>query len=763
MKIFLVYLALNDWQAPKYSYGLGYISSVLKEKGYSVNQFTLSNKNDLKILKNRIISEKPQLIGFSATSSQFNQLKLILPEIRKVTKSFLVCGGVHTTLKPEDIHKITEIDAIIRGEGEYPMLELANSLKKGKLNTKIKSIWFRKNGKIIQNPVRPLIENLDTLPFPDKKLINYQELINDCNGLARFIFSRGCTFKCTYCSNLALSKIYPNKPRYFRQLSPERAIEEIKQDLREFNIRRLSFDDDTFSLNKNWFYKFLNLYSKEIKLPFECNIRIGTVNEDMLRTLKQSGATNIKIGVEHGNENFRKEVLGRNITNQEIIQIVNICKKINLPYTLFLMVGLPGENPRLFQDTISLSKKTGGEFDLSIFQPYPGTKLYEKCKDQITSIPQNFLERRTAVINYENFTKKEIQKSFDTFNRRVYGRKYYLKSAQTKIDRNLGKIGKVVKRILSNIEEKRDSKNPFYKISAKTKDRFWNLKRLNSNLISEISFAIKIRDLKKEKQNSYPVTPTKKMKINLVYFSCKNHFNILFDSLKSLEKLNSKNLGKVYLCIDRKDKLTSSQTSEIKKLNLNTRILLSKYKLSTRGHSNLMSEIIAFNQISREISQEDYLAKVDSDVLFISERIFQEVIASNFEVIGDNWAMPCIPNFFPNGFMQGGMYFVKNSTVSKLNTLNLRNSIKEIKNAFNISLEECSEDFVMSHLFRKISGNINFAHYILQFDRFNPSLEKIFSAIRKNKGKYSIIHLWGGEKGPRKYWQEINELIQKAR
>lgn len=263
MKIFLVYLVIDSPQDNGYNYGLGYIASVLKKGGHQINYIVLKNKDDILDFYKKVRADVPDIIGFSVTTSQFYFLKDIVKESKRISNSFILCGGVHPTLKPECIYEIPELDAIARGEGEFPMLELANAFEQKKEFHNIKNFWFRKDDKIIKNEIRPLIANLNEIPFPDKNSLDYQKVINEARGANRFIFSRGCPFNCTYCSNKALSQVYPDPHHYFRQISPERAIEEIKQDLEKYKFKYLVFDDDTISLNKKWFFDFFNLYKKK--------------------------------------------------------------------------------------------------------------------------------------------------------------------------------------------------------------------------------------------------------------------------------------------------------------------------------------------------------------------------------------------------------------------------------------------------------------------------------------------------------------------
>jgi len=416
MKITLVYLAIDCSRDMGYSYGLGYIAAILKSGGHDVDYVALKEKKQISRLIESVRVRKPGIVALSATTSQMNFVNDLARKIKSVSSSFVICGGVHTTLRPECILEFPELCAIARGEGEYPLLELADALENNANYLNIRNLWFRENDKVIRNEVRPLIRNLDELPFPDKNCLDYQYVIDQGHKSARFIFSRGCTFDCSYCSNKALSGVYPDSHHYFRQRSPEKAMEEIELDARKFDFDFITFDDDTISLNKKWFYDFFLLYKQTFNFPFRCNLRVGTVNEDMMAFLKEAGATKIGIGIEHGNEEFRRTVLKRNISNKQIVDTFKLCDRYGISHEDFIMVGFPFENKKLFLDTVRLCRKVSAKGPVRIFQPYPGTELGRICeKNNWLPDKKFFIEREEAVIGYPGFTKEEIQLCYLAF------------------------------------------------------------------------------------------------------------------------------------------------------------------------------------------------------------------------------------------------------------------------------------------------------------------------------------------------------------
>jgi len=414
MRISLVYLVIDSPQDTRYSYGLGYVAAVLKSGGHDVTCHALGDDADVRDFVRYAHDRRPGLIGLSCTSSQFAYVADIARDIKQRCECMVVCGGVHPTLRPECLLAAPDVDAVVRGEGEYPLLELASAVESGSDWRSIPNLAWREGSEIRLNPTRAFIEDLDALPMPDKTSLDYQAVIDRAGGADRFIFSRGCTFTCTYCSNWALSQLCEGP--YFRQQSPSRAIDEIRRDRERFRFSRIVFDDDTITLRKDWFYEFFTQYKREFSYPFACNLRVGTVDEDMVRLLKDAGARTVVMGIEHGNEEFRRTVLKRPMSNRRIVETFDLCHRLGLETCGQAIVGFPGETPKLFRDTARLCRRVSVRNPISIFQPYPGTELGDLCERNgwLPSRTQ-YRERREAVIDFPGFRRRQIQLCADVF------------------------------------------------------------------------------------------------------------------------------------------------------------------------------------------------------------------------------------------------------------------------------------------------------------------------------------------------------------
>ena len=256
------------------------LSGFLKASGYETSYLELILKKDLDgkskiIIAARVNDFRPDLIGISSYQLTFEWVKQICDYVKSKFSIPIIIGGYHATLAPEEVINYSTVDIICRGEGEYPLLNLLEDMGKDRNNYKIKNLWFKKGGKIIKNKIRPLIIDLDSLPFVDRDILNYQKLLDE-SGEKRYLSvmgSRGCPYNCSNCSNHALQSIYPNKSKYVRLRSVDNIIEEIKKALKKYSFEGVSFEDDTFTLYQKWLEEFCIKYKKEIGLNFRCNAR----------------------------------------------------------------------------------------------------------------------------------------------------------------------------------------------------------------------------------------------------------------------------------------------------------------------------------------------------------------------------------------------------------------------------------------------------------------------------------------------------------
>ncbi|MCK4248297.1 MAG: cobalamin-dependent protein, partial [Candidatus Omnitrophica bacterium] len=236
------------------SLGIEYLSSVLKQKGHKVNlvfdpslfddkywlhiPFLYKLFDKKKKIIDKIINSKPDFIAFSVITDTYQRCCQLAKELKKRSNAKIIFGGIHPTSVPEQVIMKQFVDYVVVGEGEDALLDLVE----GKQDAG--NIWFKNNNGIVKNEVRPLIKNLDEIPFPDKELFNKYIPHNKSYSI---MTSRDCPFNCHYCCNSILHRLYGflNRKR-----SPQNVLEELKWAKERFNFKQVFFLDDTFSSNK---------------------------------------------------------------------------------------------------------------------------------------------------------------------------------------------------------------------------------------------------------------------------------------------------------------------------------------------------------------------------------------------------------------------------------------------------------------------------------------------------------------------------------
>lgn len=350
------------------------LSSVLKRAGHKVEVYILNNIS----IPKEIYLEKPDVIAFSSITGQHKWVLSIAKEIKRNFPKDLVTimGGPHATFIPEVIEN-PYVDIVCRGEGEEALLELCNRLDKKEDKSDILNLWIKNNGTIYKNDVRPLIPDLDRLPLPDRTIYYKYRFLKD-NPVKGFMFSRGCAYDCSFCYNHIYKQLYKGKGRYIRYRSIEQCIEELKMVKSLYGMRMVSLEDDTLHLDKDWLYEFLDRYKKEIKLPFFCNIRADIDSEEIIKALSYAGCSGVYFGIESGDEYLRNNLLKKEVTDNQIIQLAKWLKKYRIRMWTENMFCLPHETFSQALKTIKVNQdiKPDG-LCAEIFQPYPKTELAE--------------------------------------------------------------------------------------------------------------------------------------------------------------------------------------------------------------------------------------------------------------------------------------------------------------------------------------------------------------------------------------------------
>ncbi|MBI2865589.1 MAG: B12-binding domain-containing radical SAM protein [Chloroflexi bacterium] len=388
MKVLFVYPDFHVNKRPKgsvsyepagwYNEGLASLSAVLKRRGHDTALCHLLRPPTKTEFQAAVRRHEPRLVAFALRSEVFRSgagLALWAKELGYTT----IAGSYHPTLNPEESIASPGIDIVCLGEGEEPLAELCDRLESGRDPGDIPSLWLKREGKVIRNPVGPVVENLDDLPIPDFSLFNFDRLMSSQTYTALVSFTRGCPYNCTYCCNHEIHSLYPNRKRWLRSRSPQNAITYIRMVRKYYpEVRYLRVMDDIFHWREEWLAEFVPLYRAEFDMPLAVNHRPNLFSENAASLLREAGCYQVYFGVESGNEFIRKQVLHRHMTNDQIKTAFANARKAGMITASYNMVGLPFENMERALDTIKLNAQIGANRILNpIFCPYPNTDLYD--------------------------------------------------------------------------------------------------------------------------------------------------------------------------------------------------------------------------------------------------------------------------------------------------------------------------------------------------------------------------------------------------
>ncbi len=353
----------------------------------------------------------PDIIGYSVCSNEIKQYLEINLFLKKELNFFSIFGGPHPTFFPSMIEQ-EGVDAICRGEGDVCFPEFLKHFGTDKMY-EVSNFSFKYDGKDYkENPITDLLEDLDSVPFPDRELIYSESYFLTKIPIKAFFTGRGCPYNCSYCFNHAYNSMYKAKGKVIRIKSVSYLLEEIKDIGRKYPLTFVKFHDDIFGAVKPWLSEFADRYPKEVGLPFNCYVRPNMATEEYCRLLKRAGCYSVCMAIESGNEKLRNLVLGRNVSNEQILFACENLKKFDLQIMALNMVGLPGETENEIFETIKINQRTGINYaDASIFQPYPGTRIAEYCKKN--GYLSNDVERyesmfTVSILNFEPDFKYKV-------------------------------------------------------------------------------------------------------------------------------------------------------------------------------------------------------------------------------------------------------------------------------------------------------------------------------------------------------------------
>jgi radical SAM superfamily enzyme YgiQ (UPF0313 family) len=424
LRILFVYSDISGaarYGARKYYSGIGSLSAVLKAAGHETRLVYLEQEPTREEFLARVREAAPDLVGFSATTHQFPYIERYAGYLKEEGSGVLaVCGGTHATLVPEEVAGCRAFDVTCVGEGEYALRDLAERLQRGEDYADILNLWVRRGAEVIRNPMRPLIANLDELPYVDRELFGFAEMLAANDGWVDVMSGRGCPYNCSYCCNPALRACTKGLGRYVRFRSVGHLMGELRELRARYALKTVNFQDDIFTLDREWTLEFCRAYGAGFAVPFWINARVERIlDEELVQALAGAGCAGVRVGIENGNEELRNTVLKRSMTNEEIIAAFRLLRRYGLKVYTCNMIGIPGETPESIEETIALNRALEpDEFQFSVFYPYPMTELYNTCVAQGLIRPGARLSSyygKESALELPTLSAEELARGYERF------------------------------------------------------------------------------------------------------------------------------------------------------------------------------------------------------------------------------------------------------------------------------------------------------------------------------------------------------------
>jgi radical SAM superfamily enzyme YgiQ (UPF0313 family) len=376
-------------------------------------------------LIDRILDTQPDLVGISSFSYSINDALLLSKWIKDASPDIkIILGGVHVTQLPGDVIRDTNIDFILRGEGEYSLRDLIAGRELGAIRG---LVYKEHEGKVIMNPDFGIVDDLDELPMIAYDLVDMSKYFPTAGQCHRFpasamITSRGCPGRCIYCS----SSVSGKRVRY---RSAKKIIEEIKYLVGNYGIKEVIFMDDVFTSDRNRLMDFCRMVQDErIDIVWDCSSRVHHVDEYMLKVMKKGGCSQLSFGVETGDENVLKSIK-KGQTLDQVRRKVALSKKAGLETRSSFILGFPADTVESMKKTIDFAVELDPHLvSFYVATPFPGTEMYDWAvkNNKLLSTNWSLYDQQHHILSIPGATPEEIDKMYKLAYRTFYHRPKFI-------------------------------------------------------------------------------------------------------------------------------------------------------------------------------------------------------------------------------------------------------------------------------------------------------------------------------------------------
>lgn len=394
MKVTLIYPPWQFYSPSKlYPMGVCYLAARLIQRGFENVDIVdlnceISDTHD--VFKNALEAvekKNPDILGITCWTVHLPFCLEFVSLFKKRHPGVkIILGGVHASSQPEEMMKLCPVDIIVRGEGEETIVDLVRAIEDGRDLSEIQGISYRQGQIVHHTDDRPLMDNLDDLPFPAYHLLPPIERYQPLNRSYVFsiLASRGCSYRCIFCSANRLWK-------YQRRRSTENILAEIHRLSDRYDLGFIRFEDDDLTMEREWALRLFT-FLKDLPVRFDCLTRIDKVDRELLTAMADAGCEGIYHGVESASARLRKLLrkgFPASMTNENVKNRVIEEVSLGLNPTVSAMIGIPTETEDEVKETFKLMcdlKRLGAKTQLWVMTPYPDTAAVTLYKDHLIRI-----------------------------------------------------------------------------------------------------------------------------------------------------------------------------------------------------------------------------------------------------------------------------------------------------------------------------------------------------------------------------------------
>ena len=360
--------------------GLGYLAAVLEKNKYEVDVIDCQVlKLSYEDFKSELGKRQPDIVGITSTTLTYKSGLQIAKIAKEVCPNCLTAmGGPHVTFWDDKaLQECPELDVIVRKEGEYTLLELVQKVEAGKSFHEVTGTTCRKDGKIVRNPDRPYIEDLDSLPFPAHHLWPIESLRKYGDVVFPLTTSRGCVFWCDFCTAVRMFG------RKYRMRSPKNVVDELEFLHNTYQADHFTFYDDAFTVNQHRVEELCyEIRKRKLKIKWDCESRVDMVTKELLLKMREAGCIAVWFGVESGSQRVI-DAMSKGISIEQTRRTIGWAKEVGLMTVTSAILGFPGETKETALETTKLVESMSpDDVGYYIATPYPGTPMYDLVKEK---------------------------------------------------------------------------------------------------------------------------------------------------------------------------------------------------------------------------------------------------------------------------------------------------------------------------------------------------------------------------------------------